>query len=595
MTALIVLIGGAIYLAFYFTYGRKLQANVVKADKDRPTPAVKLRDNVDYMPGQKMVVFGHHFASIAGAGPIVGPAIAMAWGWLPAILWVWFGNVFIGGVHDYLSLMASVRYDGKSIQWVAGKMMAQRTKYIFEVFVFITLILVIAAFEGVFAGLASTNPTVGTASFLFLCIAIIEGLLLYKTSLSFRTATIIGILMLIGAVVIGFVWPFLAFTSVKTWYILQLIYIICAASLPVWILLQPRDYLNSYLLWAGLAIGGVAALIAFKGFNWPSFTTFSAATIVAGKPAPFWPAVPLVIACGALSGFHSIVATGTVSKQLDNELSGLFIGYGAMFTEGFLATIVITAIGAFGFTVLGNFQDALTTAGVNYNQFILGGKYLGDSYIIASGAQGVGGAAGMFTKSYGQMVLNLGIPAKIGATFAGLWLSAFVLTTLDTATRLARFAWQELFEFTKKGSPALHAVITNRWLASLIPAAVGTYLVWYGGYATLWPGFAGSNQLLAAIALLTASLWVRNVQGARRNYQLLVLIPALALWITVFSGLIWYLIVIVPSLKAQIRFAIYAFTIVMLILAVILLIDFFIAWRRGKPAPEPKTAEESSK
>jgi carbon starvation protein len=588
MTALIVLIGGAIYLGFYFTYGRKLQSEVVRADKDRATPAVRLRDNVDYMPGQKLVVFGHHFASIAGAGPIVGPAIAMAWGWLPGLLWVWFGNVFIGGVHDYLSLMASVRYDGKSIQWVAGKLMHPRTKYIFELFVFFALILVIAAFEGVFAGLASTNATIGTASFLFLVIAVVEGLLLYKTKLSFRMSTIIGVLMLIGAVVIGFVWPFLAITSVKTWYVLQFIYIIFAASLPVWILLQPRDYLNSFLLWAGLALGGIAALVAFKGFSWPSYTTFSAATIVAGKPAPFWPAVPLVIACGALSGFHSIVATGTVSKQLDNELSGLFVGYGAMFTEGFLSTIVITSIGAFGFAVLANFKDALTAANVNYDQLLQGGTYLGNSYIVATGAKGVGGAAGMFTKSYGEMVKAVGVPGKIGSTFAGLWLSAFVLTTLDTSNRLARFAWQELFEFTKKTSPGLHAVLTNRWLASFIAAFLGTWFVWYGGYASLWPGFAGSNQLLASIALLTATLWVKNVQMAKRSFQLLVLIPALALWITVFSGLVWYVIVVVPSLKAQIRVPMYLFVIVMLLLAIVLLIDFFTAFRRG-PIPEAKT------
>jgi carbon starvation protein len=588
MTALIVLIGGAIYLGFYFTYGRKLQSEVVRADKDRATPAVRLRDNVDYMPGQKLVVFGHHFASIAGAGPIVGPAIAMAWGWLPGLLWVWFGNVFIGGVHDYLSLMASVRYDGKSIQWVAGKLMHPRTKYIFELFVFFALILVIAAFEGVFAGLASTNATIGTASFLFLVIAVVEGLLLYKTKLSFRMSTIIGVLMLIGAVIIGFVWPFLAITSVKTWYVLQFIYIIFAASLPVWILLQPRDYLNSFLLWAGLALGGIAALVAFKGFSWPSYTTFSAATIVAGKPAPFWPAVPLVIACGALSGFHSIVATGTVSKQLDNELSGLFVGYGAMFTEGFLSTIVITSIGAFGFAVLANFKDALTAANVNYDQLLQGGTYLGNSYIVATGAKGVGGAAGMFTKSYGEMVKAVGVPGKIGSTFAGLWLSAFVLTTLDTSNRLARFAWQELFEFTKKTSPGLHAVLTNRWLASFIAAFLGTWFVWYGGYASLWPGFAGSNQLLASIALLTATLWVKNVQMAKRSFQLLVLIPALALWITVFSGLVWYVIVVVPSLKAQIRVPMYLFVIVMLLLAIVLLIDFFTAFRRG-PIPEAKT------
>jgi len=218
---------------------------------------------------------------------------------------------------------------------------------------------------------------------------------------------------------------------------------------------------------------------------------------------------------------------------------------------------------------------------------MLGGKYLGDSYIVASGAKGVGGAAGMFTKSYGRMVEVLGVPAKIGATFAGLWLSAFVLTTLDTATRIARFAWQELFEFTKKGSAGFHAFITNRWLASIIAAFIGTWFVWFGGYTVLWPGFAGSNQLLASIALLTATLWVKNVQMAKRSFQLLVLIPALALWITVFSGLVWYVVVVVPSLKVQIRVPMYTFVIVMLVLAVVLLIDFFIAFRKG-PLPEAK-------
>lgn len=578
MSALIVLIGAIIYLVSYFTYGKALEKNVVKVDTKRETPAVRLRDNVDYMPANKFVLFGHHFASIAGAGPIAGPAIAMVWGWLPSLLWVWVGNVFIGSVHDYLSLMASVRYDGKSIQWVAGKIMGERTKAVFEIYVLFAMILVIAAFMATFTALASKSPEILTGTVLFIVIAFIEGLILYRTKIPFNLATIIGVIMLVLVIFISFKWPFINIPNPHTLYILQVIYIVFAAALPVWILLQPRDYLNSFLLYAGLALGFVGAIITFRGFTWPAFTMFSARA-VGGQPSPFWPTVPLVIACGALSGFHSIVGSGTTSKQLDKEISGLFIGYGAMFTEGFLATIVITSIGAFGLEVLGAAAAKVTELGVDMAQLTAGGAYLGNNYVKAANA--VGGTLAVFTKSYGMMLNKaIAIPATFGATFAGLWVSAFVMTTLDTATRLGRYAWTELWEPVKNASAGLYAFLSNRWVASIVVAAVGLWLVWGNTYTVLWAGFAGTNQLLASIAMLTAATWVKNVQKAGK-WAMAVVIPAIFLWITVFVSLVWYLIKVVPTLAAATKVPMYIFTIVMLILDIILVAQFFVSYRKG--------------
>ena len=578
MSALIVLIGAIIYLVSYFTYGKALEKNVVKVDTKRETPAVRLRDNVDYMPANKFVLFGHHFASIAGAGPIAGPAIAMVWGWLPSILWVWFGNLFIGSVHDYLSLMASVRYDGKSIQWVAGKIMGERTKTVFELYVLFAMILVIAAFMATFTSLASKSPQILTGTVLFIVIAVIEGLILYRTKIPFNLATIIGVIMLVLTIFIAFKWPFINITSPHTLYLLQFIYIVFAAALPVWILLQPRDYLNSFLLYAGLALGLVGAIISFRGFTWPAFTTFSARA-VGGQPSPFWPTVPLVIACGALSGFHSIVGSGTTSKQLDKEINGLFVGYGAMFTEGFLSTIVITSIGAFGLEVLGAAAAKVTELGIDMAQLTAGGAYLGNNYVKAANA--VGGTLAVFTKSYGMMLNKaIAIPATFGATFAGLWVSAFVMTTLDTTNRLGRYAWTELWEPVKNTSAGLYAFLSNRWVASIVVAAIGLWLAWGNTYTVLWAGFAGTNQLLASIAMLTAAAWVKNVQKAGR-WALAVVIPAIFLWITVFVALVWYLFKVVPTLAAATKVPMYIFTIVMLFLDIVLVAQFFVSYRKG--------------
>lgn len=582
MSSLMVLLAAAIYLVAYFTYGKGLERNVVKADPQRKTPAVALKDGVDYYPAHPFVLYGHHFASIAGAGPILGPAMAMAWGWFLPLIWVWLGNIFIGSIHDYLSLMASVRYDGKSIQYVSGKIMSKRTSYLFELFVYFALILVVAAFTVTLAQTFIADPAVPTASIGFIIAAVISGYIMYRTSWGMKGGTVVGLILLVLSIWISYRLPIKL--SAQTWYVLTFIYIVLAAALPVWILLQPRDYLNAYILWVGLILGGISFLILAKGFNFPAFTTFSP-NIVGGKPSPFWPTVPLVVACGALSGFHSIVASGTSSKQLDNELSGLLVGYGSMFTEGFLSTIVITSIAVFGFSALEGAAEKITQMGINLDMLKAGGAYLGQTYLKATSA--VGGPLGPFYSGYAKGLENaLGIPFNIGKTFAGLWVSCFVLTTLDTTNRLARFAWTELFEPLRGSSPGLHAVLTNRWVASFVAAFLGVWLAWVGALGLLWPAFAGANQLLASIALLTVAVWAANVQRASSGYKMAVLLAGLFLWLTVTAALFWFLIFVVPVQAGPAKYSIGTIVAIMLVLNFALLSDFLKALKRGPEALE---------
>jgi len=560
-SAVIILAAAIIYVAMYFTYGKSLQSKVVRADPNRPTPAHKLYDGVDYVPAHPAVLYGHHFASIAGAGPIVGPAVAMAWGWLPSLVWVWFGNVFIGAVHDYLALMSSVRYDGKSIQWIAGKIMSKRTGIAFELYIWFALLLVVAAFVSVVAGIFSGTPEAATAAILFLVSAVILGWLLYKVKINFYLGTVIGLILVALSVFLGFKFPIVA--SKHAWMLFLLVYIIFASSLPVWILLQPRDYLNAYILWFGLLLGGLAFIIVgAKGagtFTAPAFSTWSA-NVVGGKPSPFWPTVPLVIACGALSGFHSVVGSGTSSKQLDNEIHGLLVGYGGMFTEGFLSTIVITSIAVYGFTVLKDAGIAITAS--NW-----GAKYAIE--VVKHGLK-----VGVFARSYAHGLEDaFGISYKFGVVFASLWVSAFALTSLDTATRLGRFAWQEVFGMVVDTSQGIWKTITNRWIASIILAGLGVYLAWGGSWLIIWPAFSGMNQMLASIAMMTSALWVYKIQKAGA-WSYAVVIPALFLWITVTLALIWFLAVVKPTLPIA------TITAIGILLNFLLAYDFYLAWKR---------------
>ena len=554
-TTTIVLIGSIIYIITYFTYGKYIKNRIIRGAKKKEVPSKRLYDGIDFVPANRYVLFGHHFASIAGAAPIVGPIIALAWGWLPALLWVWFGNILIGAVHDYLSLISSIRYDGHSIQWIAGRVIKERAGKIFSWFVLFVLILLIAAFAAIIGKLHVDQPSVPTVYLLTILIALFLGYLLYKRKMSFTMATLICLSLLIISIIGGYFLPItLSYTS---WMIILFLYIIIASSLPVNLLLQPRDYLNAWLLVINLTFAGIIMLFSFKFLNFPYVTTFSA-KVVNNLNSPFWPVIPLIVACGSLSGFHALVASGTTSKQISDEGDAQFIGYGAMLVEGFLSTVVIAIVAAFS-TLNINVNDKLAFA---------------SGYISAINESG--GPVSVFAKGFGNAANYLfGLPTDIIVILASLWVASFALTTLDTANRLARYALVEICEPLKESNTPFYKFITNRLIASTLPAILGITLAWSGAWSMLWPSFGGANQMLASIALITAAGWVIRVQ---KKNAFFVLIPALLLWATVSAALIWYLCG--PIVKfftyAPFQAAILGtITIIMLVLNFILIYDFY--------------------
>ncbi|MBN2873865.1 MAG: carbon starvation protein A [Spirochaetales bacterium] len=558
MTTLIALFALALYLVFYFTYGKTLRDKLLKSEHAAEAPSKRLGDGVDYIPTSKYVLFGHHFASIAGAGPITGPAIAVAWGWLPGLIWIWFGNVFLGAIHDYLSLAASVRYDGRSMQFVAQDLISKNAGKAFGWFILFLCILVVAAFGDIVAGQFAADGRVFFA-FVFFCVAaVISGYFMYKTKLGLGWGSLLGLALVIVAFAAGNQFP--VKWSKDIYFLIIFAYILLASTLPVNLLLQPRDYLSSFFLYFGLAVGGIAAITAFKAFDAiPVYTSFSA-KVIGGVPSPFWPTVPLVIACGALSGFHALVAAGTSSKQIASEKDALFVGYGGMLTEGFLSTLVVISIAAFG------------------------GLALGDKLMATP-------AIPRFVQSFAKMVSTQlpFLPMDFMTLFAAVWVSTFALTTLDTTNRLGRYIIQEMALPLKEKNASVYGFFNNKWVASFIIAFVGLFLARAGGYTYLWPAFSGANQLLASVVMLTVAMWVNKKLDPK--YTMAVLVPAIFLWVTVSAALIWYEIFVIPTFfkdMAQISKVITGatvggITLFMLVLNFIIFFGFLKNWK-AKPA-----------
>jgi carbon starvation protein len=585
-TTVIIIIGFLIYVGLYFTYGKKIERDVIKASDEIQTPSHRLYDGIDYVPAHKAVLFGHHFSSIAGAGPLVGPALAMCWGWLPGLLWVWFGNVLIGSVHDYLALMASVRYDGKSVQFVATDLISKRTGTAFYWIVFFLLILVVAAFANIIATIFVKTPEISGASIYMTIAAIILGLLIYRAKMNLPIATVIGIVLMIIAIWMSTFLPVPA--SYEVWMVVLFVYIIIAAAIPVNVLLQPRDYLNSFLLYFGIAIGFLAAIVTFRGFEAPAVTVFSP-ILLGGKPTPFWPAIPLVIACGSLSGFHSLVASGTSSKQLTKETDGLFVGYGAMFTEGFLSTLIICAIGGFGYTVIkdAHAAQAAAAAAAAVPPLALTLDNWGDLYTKTTTALNLS-APNMIIECFAKMVAAsflAFIPTKLVKIIAGLWISAFALTTLDTTNRIARYCLVEMLAPLKNTAEAAYGILTNRWTASLIPAAIGIYLAWSKQFTILWPSFSAANQLIAAIALMTGAAFV--AKKMKSKFTVMAVAPAWVLWVTVTFAIIWFMSVVMPGAIAKAPgqgWTVQIIMGIMLLLNVLFIVDFVKMRKKGDEA-----------
>ena len=478
----LLIISVALLLCGYIFYGRYLckQWGVGEGD---PTPAHTMEDGVDYVPAKAPVLMGHHFSSIAGAGPITGPIQAAVFGWLPCILWIVIGGIFFGGVHDFGALFASVRHGGRSIGEIINENMSKRAKRLFIIFAYLTLILVIAAFASIVAGTfgvnadsapeaAEANSRVAMVSILFIVIAIFYGLLLNRTKISMGVATIIGIVAIVAIIAIGMVFHPIALSG-KTWMWLIGVYIVIASVAPVWILLQPRDFLSSFLLYAMLALAVIGVVLARPDMGTMDVANFS----VPGKP--IFPVLFTTIACGAISGFHSLVSSGTTSKQLDKEIHAKPIAYGGMLLECVLAVLTLCAV---AYAKKYDLQGATNIFG--------------------------GGIAHMIDDS---------IPGTFNVlnTLLILTYSAFCLTSLDTATRLARFMFQEFWLDAEKGETpdtvtGAKKFFTNPYVATIITVVLGIVLG-LTGYAKIWALFGSANQLLAALALMAIAAWLGNI------------------------------------------------------------------------------------
>jgi carbon starvation protein len=516
----IILIAIAAFVTAYIVYGGWL-CKKWGVDNKRTTPAHVKEDGIDYVPASKGVVLGHHFASIAGAGPITGPIAAAMFGWVPVLLWIIIGSIFVGGVHDFGALVASLRHDGKSIGEIIEKNIGKRGKKLFAIFAWLTLILVVAAFLNIVAATFASTPEAATASTLFIAVAVLFGFGVYRRGANLIVSTIIGVGLLAGCIYLGMLFPLSLSASVWMWILLA--YIFIASVTPVWILLQPRDYLNSFLLFAMIG-GAVIGLIFARPHMNPEFVPAFGGFNVNGSF--MFPILFVTVACGAISGFHSLVGSGTSSKMVDKEEDAKVIGYGGMLIEGVLAVISLIAIGAVGMQK--------------------------------------GGAIPTFSIGVATFMSEFGLSMDVGVPFIALAISAFALTSLDTATRLARFIFQEFWasEGESKEQKPVKKILSNMYVATAISVAIGGFLG-FSDWRTIWPIFGSANQLLAALALLAIGAWL--AQSGRTN--IMVKIPMVFMFAVTLTALVF---VAKANIEAR-NYVLVAFAVALFALALILI------------------------
>ncbi|APW97826.1 carbon starvation protein A [Halobiforma lacisalsi AJ5] len=535
---IVVLVVG-LFSAGYVGYGRYL-SRFVELDDSRDTPAHKYQDGQEYVPAKKPVLLGHHFSSIAGGAPIAGPiTAAFIWGWVPAVLWVAIGNPLMGAVHDFMALSSSIRHEGKSIGFIIGEYIGRRGKNMFLLFAFLVIILVVAVFALLVAIILDAYPQAATASLIYIGLAVVFGVWLYQLDLPLSVGTLLFVAGIFGSVWAGLQFPVALYepsgfadeafvllsgsgewvpgaglfgANTAMWILVSLVYAALASVLPVWVLLQPRDYLSSFLLYTGvggtlLAIvvgtilgtteGGASAL----QIEVPAYTSFMGGPLV-DVAMPLFPLLFITIACGTISGFHSLVSSGTTAKQLNKESDARTIGYGGMLAEGLLAATALSAVSVI----------AVTEGGVS----------------------GIGAALPNFAEGGGLILTSFGIPLLTGEVFMALVFVSFLLTSLDTALRLGRYMVEELV-----GTPEtpVEETAANKYVNTGIATFAAFLLVSSGQWEQLWPLFGGANQLLAALALLAATVWLANWKDTK---QLLTTgVPVIVMTFITICGLLW--------------------------------------------------------
>ena len=498
----IMVISFAGYLIAYHTYGRFLSKKIFKLSADHPVPSKEQEDGRDYVPTKKGIIFGHHYTSIAGTGPIVGPAIGIIWGWMPAMVWIFFGSIFMGAVHDFGALVISLRNRGESISEVAAKYINRRVRYIFFIVIFLELLIVIAIFGLIIAVIFNMFPESVVPVWCEIPIALGLGWLVYQRGSNVTTATIVAVFLMYGTVVIGHFMPcklpdFGGIPATGLWTVILLIYAYIASTIPVNRLLQPRDYINAWQLFIAMGLLVVGVIASGMG---GSLKIVAPAYNSALKDAP--PLIPflfITIACGACSGFHSLVSSGTTSKQVSSEPDAQFVGYGSMLMEAGLATLVIIAVAA-GIGIAYKTADGSVLTGIDaWNQH----------YASWAASKGLASKINAMVIGSANMLSSIFIPKALGIVIIGVFIASFAGTTLDSATRIQRYVVTELFRDIKLEK------LTHRYITTAFAVLTAAGLAFVSGAdgkgaLKLWPMFGAVNQLLAALALLVIAIYLRK-------------------------------------------------------------------------------------
>lgn len=504
MSAVVLAVVGLVwfYLAYRW-YGKILDRKLFQPGENQ-TPAVAFQDGRDYVPTHPAVLFGHHFSSIAGAGPIVGPILAYPlFGWLPALLWILLGAVFLGGVHDYGALMVSLRNRGVSISEIAGKAISPTARKLFAAFAWLALVLVQAVFAVLTAKTLTDMPEITIPTVGILLLALVFGFAIHRFGVNIWLATALALVLLGALLLLGNAFPIRA--SYTFWLVAAFGYSFVAAILPVWVLLQPRDYLSMYILVVGM-VGGYLGLLALRPtLNGPAFTG------VTSNGGPIWPILFITVACGAFSGFHSLVASGTTAKQLRHEREGRLIAYGGMLAEGALALLVTLLMAGALFW---------ERAPQGLGRFVFQDLQAGSANIA-------------FGTGFGRAVAALGVPLAYGVAFGTLMLNAFILTTLDTSTRIARYVLSE--NFSRHIPP-----LKNRFLAAGLGLVLAAVVAAGNAWQQIWPAFGAANQLIGALAMLVVTAFLL----AQKKPTVYTLVGAAFMLVTTEAALAYQLVTI---------------------------------------------------
>ena len=516
MNGLLLLgLSALILVVAYLFYGRYL-VKTWGIDPKATTPAVAKEDGTDFVPTNKWSVFAHQFSSIAGAGPVTGPVMAMMFGWLPAFLWVIVGGVFFGAVQDFGALYASVKTEGKSMGQIIEKYIGRKGKKLFFLFCWIFTLIVIAAFAdmvaGTFNGISADgaklapNASAASISILYVFVAMAFGLFLKKVKLEGLPKVILGIALIIAMLALGIMFP--VYATKTTWIYVVFVYIFFASVTPMWLLKTPRDYLTTFLFIGMIVAAVIGVFVSNPTITTPAFVGFKSAS-----GSYIFPTLFVTIACGAVSGFHSLVSSETSSKLVENEKDMLQVGYGSMLLESLLAILVIVIVGAL---------PNLKASGVL------------DSTLANMALADTATPFTKFSAGVTGLVAQLGLPQSWGLCIMTMFVSALALTSLDAVARISRMSFQEFFEVEEGQEPSgLVKVLTNKYVSTIISLVCG-YLLSLGGYVNIWPLFGSANQLLAAMVLISLAVFLK-VTG-RKGFMLY--IPMELMFIVTMTALV---------------------------------------------------------